>query len=314
MSTTFDNDPLRPNAPVRSASFSEHERHFDTALLHQRISWQAVFAGVILAVTIQLLLSMLGLGVGLGMVHTNAGSTPDAGSFGVGTGLWWLISNLIALGIGGYVAAWTAGITVRFDGVLHGLIAWGIATLLTFYLLSTAVGGLIGGAYSVVGSTLSAAGSTVKNAAGPVAQAAGVSPDMMQQQVQGYLQPTDPDPATMSPQDAQKAIATELPTYVGGGTNAPAARERIITIMAAQMHVSHDDAAKRFDDLQARATQTKNQAIQTAKNAADQSAQAGSTAAYMAFGVLLLGGIVAAISGSLATRRRMLTDERRINA
>jgi hypothetical protein len=28
--------------------------------------------------------------------------------------------------------------------------------------------------------------------------------------------PTNPDPATMSPQDAQKALATNLTTYAGG--------------------------------------------------------------------------------------------------
>ena len=309
MSTTaYEQDPLQ-----RGNLVSDYERHYDTALLHKRVSWPAIFAGVVLAITVQLLLSMLGLGVGLGMVNTNVGNTPDVSSFGIGTGLWWLVSNLIALAVGGFVAAKMAGATQRGDGLLHGLVTWAIATLFTFYLLSTAVGGLIGGAYSVVGSTLSAAGSSVKAAAGPVTQAAGVSPNMMQQQVQGYLQPTDQDPATMSPQDAQKEIGTQLVTYVRGGADAPAARERIITIMAAQMHVSHDDAAKRFDDLQAKATQTKNQAIQTAKNAADQSAQAGSTAAYLGFGVLLLGGIVAAIAGSLATQRRLLTAERRVN-
>ncbi len=307
MSTTnYAPDPLERHEVVR-----DHERRYDTALLHGRISWQAILAGVVLAVTVQLLLSMLGLGVGLGMVNTNSGSTPNAGSFGIGTGLWWLLSNLIALAVGGFAAARMAGVVQRGDGVLHGLVTWGIATLFTFYLLSTALGGLIGGAYSVVGGTLNAAGSSVKAAAGPVAQAAGISPDVVQQQVQGYLQPTDQDPATMSPQDAQKAIATQLSTYVQGGTDAPAARERIISIMAVQMHVDHDAAAKRFDDLQAKATQTKNEAIQTAKNTADRSAAAGSTAAYLGFGVLLLDGIVAAIAGALATQRRQLASERR---
>ena len=307
MSTTnYVPEPLGRREPVE-----DYERHYDTALLHRRVSWQAILAGVVLAVTAQLLLSMLGLGVGLGMVNTNAGSTPQAGSFGIGTGIWWLVSNLVALAVGGFAAAKMAGVTQRGDGLMHGLVTWAIATLFTFYLLSTAVGGLIGGAYSVVGSTLNAAGSSVRAAAGPVAQAAGISPDTVQQQVQGYLQPTDQDPATMSQQDAQKAIATQLGTYVQGGADAPAARERIITIMAAQMHVDHDAAARRFDDLQAKATRTKDEAIQTAKNAADQSAAAGSTAAYLGFGVLLLGGIVAAIAGALATQRRQLVNERR---
>ena len=63
---------------------------------------------------------------------------------------------------------------------------------------------------------------------------------MIQQQAQSYLQPTNPDPATMSPQDAQTEIATNLTAYAGGGPDAAAAKERIVNIMAAQMKVSHE--------------------------------------------------------------------------
>ena len=89
---------------------------------HQRISWAAIFGGVILVVAVQLLLSLLGAGIGLGTVNTNLGSTPTASSLGIGAGVWWVVSSCIALGLGGYVAAWLAGIEIRFDGVLHGLI------------------------------------------------------------------------------------------------------------------------------------------------------------------------------------------------
>lgn len=282
---------------------------------HRRISWQAIFAGVIVAVAVQILLSLLGAGVGLGMVHTTASATPDAGSFGIGAGLWWLVSNLIALAAGGYVSAWLAGIALRFDGMLHGLVTWGITMLLTIYLLSSAVGGVLGGALSVTGSTLSAAGDSVKSAAPAVAQAAGLSPDVIQQQVQSYLQPTNPDPATMSPQDAQKAIASELATYAQGGTDAPAAKAQIIAIMAAQMHVTPAEATKKFDDTQAKLTMAKDQAIQKAKTAADASASAASTGSFAAFGTLLLGAIAAALGGSAAVQRRLLatTVVRRAN-
>ena len=148
------------------------------AHIHRRISWAAIFGGVILVVAVQLLLGLLGAGIGLGTVNTNSSSTPDASSFGIGAGLWWVISSVIALGFGGYAAAWLAGIEIKWDGILHGLIAWGIATLLTIYLLTSAVGGIIGGGFSAVGSVASAAGSGVKDAAQPLAQAAGVSPDI----------------------------------------------------------------------------------------------------------------------------------------
>jgi hypothetical protein len=281
---------------------------------HRRISWAAIFGGVILVVTIQLLLGLLGAGIGLGTVNTNNGTTPDAGSIGMGAGVWWIVSSIIALGFGGYVSAWLAGIEIKWDGVLHGLITWGIATLLTVYLLTSAVGSVIGGGFSAVGGAASAAGSGVKDAAQPLVQATGVSPDMLQQQAQAYLQPTNPDPATMSPQDAQKEVVSNLATYAKGGSDAAAAKERVVTIMAAQQHISHDEAAKRFDEAQAKLQQARDQATQTAKNAADASAAAASKASFAAFGNLLLGAIAAAIGGSLAVQRRLTVAQRVVPA
>jgi hypothetical protein len=281
--------------------------------IHRRISWAAIFGGVILVLAVQLLLSLLGAGVGLGTVNTHAGTTPNANTLGIGAGLWWVVSTCIALGVGSFVAARLAGIEIRFDGVLHGLVTWGIATLLTLWLLTSAIGGIIGGGFSALGSVASFAGSGVSDAAKPLAQAVGVSPDMIQLQAQAYLQPTNPDPATMSPQDAQKAIATDLTTYAGGGTDAPAAKERIVNIMAAQMKISHDEAAKKFDDAQAKLKQARDRAVQSAKDAADASASAASKASFGAFIVVLLGGLAAAFGGSMAVQRRRLVARRTVN-
>ena len=278
--------------------------------IHRRISWAAIFGGVIMIVVTQLLLSMLGAAIGLGNVNVNAGSTPDASSFGIGAGIWWVVSSCIALLLGGYVAAWFAGVELRFDGVLHGLVAWGIATMLTLYLLTSAVGGIIGGGFSALGTVASAAGSGVKQAAQPLAQAAGVSPDMIQQQAQAYLQPPNPDPASMNAQDAQKEVARNLVTYAKGGPDAAAAKQQVIAIMAAQMHVSQDEATKRFNDAQARVKQQRDEAVQAAKNAADASASAASKTSFAAFGDLLLGAIAAAIGGSMAVQRRVQVSQR----
>ncbi len=306
--------------PRRSATITPGSTTVDTTTslggashTHRRISWAAIFGGVILVVTVQLLLSLLGAGIGLGTVDTNAGSTPNAGNLGIGAGLWWVISSCISLFVGGYVSAWMAGIEVRFDGLLHGIVTWGIATLLTFWLLTSAIGGIIGGGFSALGSVTSAAGSGISDAVKPAAQAAGVSPDMLQQQAQSYLQPTNPDPATMSPQDAQKAIATNLATYARGGAGAPAAKDQVINIIAAQRKISHDDAAKQFDDAQAKIQQTRDQAIQTAKNTADASSAAASKTAFAGFGVLLLGLLAAGIGGSLAVQRRLLVSHRTVD-
>ena len=122
----------------------------------RRVSWGAVFAGVMIVLAIQLLLSMLGLGIGLGTIDPTAGSTPNASSLGIGAAAWWGLSYLIALFAGGYVAARLAPSRLGFDGALHGAVTWAFTLLVTFYLLTTAVGSVIGGAFSAVSATLSA--------------------------------------------------------------------------------------------------------------------------------------------------------------
>jgi hypothetical protein len=145
-----------------------------------------------------------------------------------------------------------------------------------------------------------------------IAQAAGVSPDMLQEQAQAYLQPTNTDPATMSRQDAQKEIGVNLVTYARGGPDARAAKEQIINVIAAQRKINHDEATKQFDETEAKPTQTRDQAVQTAKKAADASAAAASKTAFAGFGVLLLGMIPAAVGGSIPVHRRLLVTHRTV--
>jgi hypothetical protein len=317
---------VRSRATVRNIKASNSERNVETdiyrartsadlrpsvagdAHIHMRISWPAIFAGVVVAVAGQLLFSLLGAGIGLGTVDTNAGSTPTASSLGLGVGIWWVISSCLALIAGGYVTAWLAGIETRFDGMLHGLVTWGIATLLTLWLFTSAIGGVLGGGFSALSGIISATGNGVGQMAKPIAQAAGLSPDMINEQAHTFLQPTNTDPATMSAQDAQKEIGTNLVAYARG-PEASQAKERVITIMATQRKISHDDAAKQFNDAQAKITQARDQAVQAAKDAADASAAAVSKTAFAGFGVLLLGLIAAAIGGSLAVHRRRLVIE-----
>ena len=297
MSGTTYREPSPPGTYDADTSFGLPQTR-------RRVSWGALLGGVVLVVALQLLLSLLGAGIGLGTVDATAGTTPNASSLGTGAGIWWIVTSIIALGFGGYVAARLSGSALRLDGVLHGLITWGVATLLTVWLLTSAVGGIISGGASALGGLASAAGSGIKAAAQPVADAAGVSPEMLQQQAQAYLQPANPDPATMSPQDAQKQIASSLVTYAKGGNDAAQAKTRIVAIMAAQQKIPVDQAQKQFDDAQAKLQQAKAQAVQEAKQAADASASAASKTSFGAFATLLIGAIAAAIGGSLAVSRR----------
>jgi hypothetical protein len=306
MSTIVDNPQIHMTSAVGGETNLSERAH-----IHRRICWPAIFGAVILVIAVQVLLSLLGVGIGLGTVDTNAGDTPGAAVLGIGAGVWWIISSFIALLVGGYVAGWLAGIETRRDGALHGLIAWGLATLVSFWLLTSAIGGIMGSGFSMLRDVSSVTGKGISDAVTPLAQGAGLSPDSLQPTMQTYLQPMDADPTTMSPQDAQKAVATNLATYAKGGADAGPAKERIIDIMAAQMKISRDEASARFQRAEAKFNQAREQAVQTAKNAADASASVASKTSFAVFGVMLLGAVAAAYGGSMANQGQILVRRRR---
>jgi len=152
--------------------------------VQRRISWGAILAGVVIALVVQLVLGILGIGIGASTIDPLAEANPVSG-IGVGAGIWFAVSLLLALFAGGYVAGRLAGVPRRQDGLLHGLLTWGLTTLLTFYLLTTTVGGLIGGTARVLGNGLSAAGSGIAAVAPTIAGAAGNAADAVSEQVQG---------------------------------------------------------------------------------------------------------------------------------
>jgi hypothetical protein len=269
-----------------------------------RISWGAIFAGVVLAIAVQLVLGILGTGIGLTLVDPVEGTTPGAAGFGIGAGLYWLVSTIVALGVGGYAAARVAGAQDRFDGLVHGLVVWGVTLILTLYLLTSAVGGIIGGAFRTVGSVASAAGTGISAAAPKVANVADIDVTDVRAEASQYLSDAPSDPALMTPEQAQKEIAKELPALARGGEEGAQAEGRIVDIVAAQRKIGRPEAQAQVTRAKAQFVQTKNQAIATAKSTADQAAGAAAGTSFMIVFALLVGAAAAGAGAIAATRRR----------
>ncbi|WP_144051645.1 hypothetical protein [Fibrisoma limi] len=133
-------------------------------LTNKRISWSAIFAGVLVAVVVQMLLTLLGLGIGLSTIDVAEERNPTAG-LATGSAIWYILSNLIALLVGGWVAGRLASAPRLFDGIIHGVLTWCLVTLVTIYFLTTTLGSLIGGASRLVGGIVRTAGSGLAAAA-----------------------------------------------------------------------------------------------------------------------------------------------------
>lgn len=75
-----------------------------TIMLNQ-VAWGAVFAGAVIGLVMQIILNMVGLGVGLSTMDIAQGDAPSAGSMSVGAGIWFVVSGIVAAALGGYVLA-----------------------------------------------------------------------------------------------------------------------------------------------------------------------------------------------------------------
>jgi hypothetical protein len=289
---------------ARAATYSSEaaERRAPIAGI-RRIWWGAVIAGAALVIAVHVSLSLLGFGIGMSTFDPTAGDTPQATSIGIGAGVWWVISNLIALVIGGYVAARLSAVPARGDGIIHGVLVWAVTLLITLYLLTTSVGSIIGGAFNVVGNTISGLGQSVAEAVPQAADAAGISPEQIQEQAEELLRPEQP--GALSAEQARSELLDALRQMATGSEQeATEARNRAATVIAQQAGISPEQANQRIDQLQAESQQRADQAAETATEAAGATARAASSAAIWAFVALVLGASAAALGGAMGRRNR----------
>lgn len=138
------------------------------ANLKKRVSWGSIFGGVITVLSISILLSMLGTSIGLFMFDPTA-DNPTSG-IGATVSVWTIISLIVSLIAGGFVAGKLAG----NDGIIHGFLVWASTMIITViigaFLAMGAVkltANILGSLSSVTGSVLSGVGSAVgKGASG----------------------------------------------------------------------------------------------------------------------------------------------------
>ncbi|QQL49992.1 YrzE family protein [Mucilaginibacter ginkgonis] len=144
--------------------FNDPYSVYNNITSRQRISWPAIFAGLILAVLTQLLLMLLGVAIGMSTVDAVGHDTPGT-ALALGSGIWSAVSFIISLFVGGWVAGRLAKDKHTSESVIHGLLVAGLMFILTFYLLSSAIGSIVGGAGKMVGNAVSTAAPSLKEAA-----------------------------------------------------------------------------------------------------------------------------------------------------
>lgn len=300
-----------------------------------RVAWGAIFAGVVVALALFAMLSLVGLALGFSLVDPTE-AEPMNGSLTT-TAIWQVVSQLVALGVGGYVAASLAGLLPRTAALLHGATVWGLATLAALWLATSAAGTLVSGAASAV----SGAASGVSRAASaiipddfslpdslgnvsmdslpePVRQSLqerGITPDNFrteardmfdsivtpqQQQQIGQQADQSLDAAVANPSRTPEEVDQFFDRVFGnGGVLDDATRQRAVQEMEQRFGISEADANRFMDETRAKAEQLKADAQQAVDDAKQKAREAADKAAKVVASAAWMGA-AASLLGLIA--------------
>lgn len=131
----------------------------DQTPMRRKASWSAILAGAAVAIAMMALLGMLASGIGLWAVEPG-GETDTPTGMAIGSAIFFVIAQVIALFAGGYVASRMSAAWDMQNAVLHGVTVWAIATLAALYIVMSSAGAM----FSTTISAVKSSGSAVANA------------------------------------------------------------------------------------------------------------------------------------------------------
>jgi hypothetical protein len=258
----------------------ERRRNFYPSLLRaegMKVSWGGIFGGVLVAIGLLLLLTALGVAVGISAAQP--GET-GMSALGTGAGIWAGVALLLALFIGGLVSTRIGAISDGATGFFEGALVWVVSILLMLYFASSGVSMLAGGAFQLVGGAAQALGSVVQSQGVEVSG----SVDQMIQRLKDPKTAQQIAAATGMQESEVQATLSETAQRVENNRDNPTQAAAEAKAGMAQLM----DKAKSSGALEQKAEELKPQATR---------------AAWITFGALVLS-LLAAVLGAMSGRRR----------
>ena len=259
-----------------------------------KVSWGAIAAGAVLALVVQLVLNMLGIGLGAATIDPTATGNPSASSLTIVAGIWFAASGILAALIGGYAAGRLAAKPRQSTTAWHGLIAWAVSTLVIFYLLTTAVGSIVGGTFRTVASVASSAGGQSTASKSDSGDAFSAIEEALRQ-------------GTKTAGFSDAALAAVRTAITGSGEQSNEAREQAAQAIAQSNTIPIEQArtqVAQYEQQYQQAKQTAAQVAETASNAASSAALFGAVSLILGAIAAWFGGRQGAGDPSLPTGRR----------
>jgi hypothetical protein len=263
------------------------------------VSWAAIFAGAATAAVLSLLLLMLGAGLGFSAVSPWANEGVGAKGLGITAIIWLAVTQIIASGMGGYLAG---RLRVKWTN-LHGDEAYFRDTAHGF--LATLVAGSVS---SVIGSGVQAGASVASGAASAISSAAGSAAASQGDKGSDYFIDSlfRDERGTAVSEDAAHGTVARIFAHslANDGQLSSEDRTYLAQIIAQRTNLSQPEAEQRVDQVYAKAHQAVEEAKVKAKEAADTAAKVAAWSTLWMFITLLIGAFFASLCATFGGRRR----------
>jgi hypothetical protein len=298
---------------MREEIYAETLTARSPAFLFRRVSWGAIFAGVIVTIVIQLTLTLLGVAIGASTIDPLKESNPTQG-LAIGSGIWLLVTGLISLFIGAFVAGRLCGGPRQPDGMLHGVVTWSVSTLVTLFAIASTAGMVLGGLGSLIGNALQTGAQVGSNPQVQEQAKSGMS------KIESLLQPTgrssqgensgnesnnqagnQTNLTGIAATDPQIASALFKMEKQGGAASAQSERDEIVNQLTSQHGMTEQQASDLVTQWDQNFQAKKQQFEQKARETGDVAARKTSQGAWWGFGALVLGLVVSAWAGWVGT-------------
>lgn len=323
----------------------------------RKVSWGSIAGGILTAMSILLLLSILGISLGLTILNPVSEDADNGASM---TMLFWTGGTIIlSLAAGAFVA----GRLAASNGFIHGFLVWATSLIIASILGAMLVGSAVKATANALGSVASASGSVingVSSIAGSGIQEAGslildgldidtsfepqklqanvkdalrkskipsLQPEYVQQQLDGAkqdissavkklaLQPKDTDVIIQEVMDKLQERGTSITKDVDRNTITKALSENsdmtkdevnnaVDNIMKAK-ETTNDFLNNKFEDIQNKIDNAKQQYDEFKQKALEQAAIAASVlakTAFLTFILLVVGAILSGFTGQLGAK------------
>jgi hypothetical protein len=320
-----------------------HREHYlsdddiDDVNTNSAVSWAAIFAGAAAAAALTLILLLLGTGLGLSSISPWTQKGISASTFGVSTIVWLTVTQILAAGMGGYLAGrlrsrWTDAQAdeVYFRDTAHGFLTWSVATLATAIMIASVVGAVVSGGVQAAATITGAAASAavvggVVAAGGESSQSAdanGTSDGAMEyvvdllfrkeaNEASGTADTSSAPPSQINPtpdskvQSASKAEMTRiLANAMRMKAMPPADLTYISQLVSRQTGLTQIEAEKRVDEIYAGLQSNVRDAELAAKSAFDKARKASIYSTLWLFVSLLMGAFSASLAATWGGRCR----------